>query len=73
MIVALHITSESGDHYLQLYKDQSVQEIHTELLAASECYYGCNIDFETLDGEVGETDELAKMLSDFEEESWNFD
>jgi hypothetical protein len=73
MIVALHITSESGDHYLNLYKDKSVQEIHDELMQASECYYGCNIDFEVLDASIGEAAELAQMLSDFEEESWNFD
>lgn len=71
MIVALHITSESGDNYLLLFQNKTVQEIKEEIYN-NECYYGASVTFETLDDTDAEYEELQKMLYDFEEDSWNF-
>lgn len=73
MIVALSIKSESGDSYLELFKDKTISEIKDELLENKECYYGCNIDTAVLDCTFKEETDLIEMLRDFSEESWNFD
>lgn len=73
MIVAMNITSESGDSYLLLFKDKTVQEIEKELLENKECYYGASVEFEVLDCTEDEEQELLEMISDFREKSWDFD
>lgn len=71
MIVALHITSESGDHYLKLYKDRSPCQIREELWG-EESFYGCSISYEVLDCSESEEKELNEVLNEVQEESWNW-
>lgn len=73
MIVALNISSESGDSYLLLFKDKSVLQIEQELLECSECYYGASVEYEVLDCTEQEETDLVEMIYDFSEKSWDFD
>ncbi len=71
MIVALHITSESADHYLLLFKDKNVVEIKDDIYN-KEAYYGASVAFEALDATDSELKELEDMLYQFEEDSWDW-
>ena len=71
MIVALHITSESADHYLLLFKDKNVVEIKDEIYNNEE-YYGASVTFKALDANVYELKLLEDMLYQFEEDSWEW-
>jgi hypothetical protein len=73
MIVAMNIRSESGDSYLLLFKDKTVQEIEQELLENKECYYGAGVEFEVLDCTEEEEQDLIGMIHNFQEKSWDFD
>lgn len=73
MIVALNINSESGDSYLLLFKDKTVQEIEQELLENKECYYGARVEYEVLDCTEEEETDLTEMIFNFSEKSWDFD
>ncbi len=73
MIVAIHIKSESGDSYLELFVDKTVEEIKQSLYDNIEMYepvgeYDAVFDDSTT---KSESDEVNDMLSDLYDYSWD--
>ena len=76
MIVAMHIMSESCDHYVELYVNKSIEEIKQELYNGMEWYcpvadYGFKIDENT--STESERLEFQEMVSKWHDDSWNHD
>lgn len=72
MIVALHIISESSDHYTELFVNKTVDEIKTELYEGMDWFapvgdYHYAFDDDTTDTEEKE---VKKMLSQWHDDSW---
>jgi hypothetical protein len=73
MIVALHIISESSDHYTELFVNKTVEEIKTELYDGMDWFapvgdYHYAFDDDTTDVEEKE---VQQMLSQWSSDSWN--
>ncbi|QOI71024.1 hypothetical protein pEaSNUABM12_00086 [Erwinia phage pEa_SNUABM_12] len=75
MIVAMHITSESCDHYLELFVDKTVEQIKEELYDNMEMYEPVSDYAVTFDDSTtkSEREEVNDMLSDWYDDSWNRD
>jgi len=72
MIVALHIISESSDHYTELFVNKTVDEIKTELYNIIDCVapvgdYHYAFDDDTTDAEEKE---VKQMISQWVDDSW---
>lgn len=75
MIVAMHIKSESSDHYLELFVDKTVDEIKQELYDGMEWYYPVS-DYDIVFDEntrVSQRQEVESMVSTWYDDSWKYD
>ena len=75
MILALHIISESSDHYTELFVNKTVEEIKTQLYDGMDWYapvgdYYYAFDDDTTDKEEKE---VKAMISQWSDDSWNRD
>ncbi|SOK58351.1 hypothetical protein [Yersinia phage fHe-Yen9-04] len=75
MIVAMSITSESSDHYLELFVDKTVEQIKEELYDNMEMYEPVSDYAVTFDDNTtpSEKTQVETMLSDWYNHSWGND
>lgn len=76
MIVAMHIKSESSDHYLELFVNKTVEEIKQELYDNMEMYEPVseyNVTYDDNSTTEEEVEEFMAMVSDWYDASWNRD
>lgn len=73
MIVALHIISESSDHYTELFVNKTVEEIKTELYEGMEWFAPVGDYYYAFDDETTDAEEKAvkQMISQWVDDSWN--
>jgi len=73
MIVALHIISESSDHYTELFVNKTVEEIKQELYDGMDWYCPVGQYYTAFDDDTTDEEEYAvrKMLSQWSSDSWN--
>lgn len=72
MIVALHIVSESGDHYTELFVNKTVEEIKTELYEGMDWFAPVGDYYYAFDDNTtsAEEKEVKRMISQWHDDSW---
>lgn len=75
MIVALHIISESADHYTELFVNKTVEEIKTQLYDGMDWYAPVGDYYYAFDDDTTTEEQKAvkQMLSEWYDASWNRD